>query len=246
MIWLQLLCRLQVRGLINPFPEQALQDLSIKQLVNLTKRCVHGPLSWATHSSSPAIAHQIVLHPSLPSEDILQRERAVLLPGGRFVLFTHSGKLKCWSVIEDRLIWEYRSHKNLSCVREFAAEIVEKGQAAMIVIGVWVMHTECVLSFIAVLNIEWMICRNLYAEVVHIDFSLERSHSVLLHEIVGSAPIGDNPTWYLRICSDFVVIMLLSNERRHEDILFLRLSTQSHCSFPMAAFRILVCFISHL
>jgi hypothetical protein len=135
------------RGLINPFSGQSFQGFSVNELIDLTKRTVHGPRSWSTRDSPPAVAHQIVLHPSIPSEDIVDRDRAVLLFGGRFVLFSYSGILKCWSVLEDRLIWEYKGQGS-SFVKEFSTQLVDEGQAVMIVIGVWVMQTACVLPFL--------------------------------------------------------------------------------------------------
>ena len=72
------------------------------------------------------------------------------------MLFTHAGKLKCWSVFEDRLIWEYEGQQDFTCVREFVYEVVEGGQAAVVVVGVWVGHTACVLfAFPPRKVIEW-------------------------------------------------------------------------------------------
>jgi hypothetical protein len=88
--------------------------------------------------------------------------------------------------------------------------------------------------------IEWGNVRNLYVEVVHLDFLLERSHSVLFHDMPGKVLDGDNPVWYPRICGDFVLIMLVYYEKDLEEDYFLKLSTQSCCSLPMAALRTLV------
>jgi hypothetical protein len=88
--------------------------------------------------------------------------------------------------------------------------------------------------------IEWGNVSNLYVEVVHLDFLLERSHSVLFHDMPGKVLDGDNPVWYPRICGDFVLIMLVYYEKDLEEDYFLKLSTQSCCSLPMAALRTLV------
>ena len=90
-----------------------------------------------------------------------------------------------------------------------------------------------------------MWCSNLYTDVVRLDLSSERSHSILVHDLPGRVTVsGGRPTWYIRNCDDFVVIMLVY--RTHEEDFFLRLSTQSCCPFPMAAFGTLVCLVSHL
>jgi hypothetical protein len=105
-------------------------------------RVVHGPRSWSSHHLSGQIAHRISLNPLSQHQSFTSADEAKLLPGGQFVLFTHTGILRCWNVAEDRLVWEYQHQR----VEEFAVDMVNKGRAATIAIcvGAW---PEYVLFF---------------------------------------------------------------------------------------------------
>jgi hypothetical protein len=61
--------------------------------------------------------------------------------------------MRCWSVQDDRLFWEYQGHWSYEpAVVEYDAEVTEGGEVAMIAIAVIVVvegsHTQmCVSSF---------------------------------------------------------------------------------------------------
>jgi len=72
------------------------------------------------------------------------------------VLFVDFGRLRCWSLVEDELVWEYKGqpdwYGNFS-VKRFAAEVVEGGQAARIVICV--SRTDSELKFVDFVCLEF-------------------------------------------------------------------------------------------
>ena len=58
--------------------------------------------------------------------------------------------MRCWSVQDDRLFWEYQGHWGYPpAVMEYDAEVIEGGEVAMIVIAVVVVveGQTCVPSF---------------------------------------------------------------------------------------------------
>ena len=141
--WVPLVSDLHRRNLVELIPEQSLEDTSTDALIELVKRAVQGPRSWRKSSNSePSITREITLNTNSGGW-----KPPVLLPGGRIVVFVGSGKLRCWSVLEDRLLWEYpgRPEWNSFSVKMFAAESVEEGRAIMVLICVRV-HAECVHS----------------------------------------------------------------------------------------------------
>jgi hypothetical protein len=70
------------------------------------------------------------------------------------VLLGGWGGVRCWSVQDDRLVWEYQGHWNSKPgVVEYDVEVIEGGEVAMIAIAVAVVvegsHTHmCVSSFL--------------------------------------------------------------------------------------------------
>jgi hypothetical protein len=133
-VWLALLRDLDARLFLDRLPESPLHKLSTAELIGLAKRIVQGPQTWSlSHPSGPLIARQKVLHPKIRTgPGVLNWENdAKLLPGGQYVLFNNWRTLECWNVAEDRLIWKHQSPN----VLEFAAEVVDGGLAAVILIG---------------------------------------------------------------------------------------------------------------
>jgi hypothetical protein len=88
--------------------------------------------------SSLRVNYSITLNPSLGLDSVSQHFKVKLLPGGRFVLFTNFRQLRCWSVAEDKLVWEYKGDwkSSMASVDEFAAEVIDEGRAAVIAVGV--------------------------------------------------------------------------------------------------------------
>jgi hypothetical protein len=117
-------------------PGQNLSDFSAAALINLAKRITHGPHSWSkSNRRKPIAAHRIVLRSTINQPLEFRRDQVRLLSGGRFVLVFASGVLRCWSVAEDRLVWEYRGPLDIPLVEIYAVEVVEEGQAVAIVAG---------------------------------------------------------------------------------------------------------------
>jgi len=125
---------MNTRLFLDRSPGQCFHDLSTAELVALAKRIVQGPQTWSlSHASQPIVTHQHILH--LKSEGVLYWENeAKLLPGGRHVLFNNWDVLECWSVAEDRLVWKHESLSEHARVQQFAAEVIDNGRAATIVI----------------------------------------------------------------------------------------------------------------
>jgi hypothetical protein len=126
------------RSLLDRWSESPLHQFSTEELVNLAKRMAQGPQTWShSHSSRPLIARQKVLHPQIYlGPGMLEWENEPkLLSGSQYVLFNSRQTLECWSVAEDRLIWTHQSQWEFAMVLQFAAEVVDDGQAAVILIG---------------------------------------------------------------------------------------------------------------
>ena len=109
----------------------------------MARNTVRGPGSYPSHADKCDIhvARSISIHPSLPSISQWQSYRVPnvtrLLPGGRFVLFLDQGRLYCWNVTSDRLVWQYHCNDHsLYTVREFAAEVIDGGRVTVIAIAV--------------------------------------------------------------------------------------------------------------
>jgi hypothetical protein len=149
-IWVHLVSDLHRRNLVELIPEQSLEDTPTDALIKLVKRAVQGPRSWRKSSNSEPIITRVI---TLNTNCHQGWQAPALLPGGRFVVFVGSGRLRCWSVLEDRLLWEYKGRPEWTAfsVKMFAAEAVEEGRAIMLVICVRV-HAECVHSLTCALS----------------------------------------------------------------------------------------------
>ena len=98
-----LVSALHHRNLVELIPEQSLEDTPTDALIELVKRAIQGPRSWRKSSNSESIiTREITLNTNCEGF-----QAPTLLPGGRFVVFVGSGRLRCWSILEDRLLWEY-------------------------------------------------------------------------------------------------------------------------------------------
>jgi len=136
-VWLALMEDLEARSFLDRPPEQHFRELAAAELINLAKHIVRGPQSWSPLRRSPAVVRQYALHPVIPhSGGILRwKNQAKLLPGGRYVLFQSWCSFECWNVVEDRLVWKHQSqHQNFLWLTSSAAEVVNDGQAATIML----------------------------------------------------------------------------------------------------------------
>lgn len=137
-IWLSLITDLQARNFVRLLPGGNLQELSLDALIELAKSSVQAPRSWS--SSKPRIVQQIRLSPTFPltAGYYDELDEARLLSGGQYVVFLQAERLRCWSVAEDRQIWEYSAQSrstNRINIRYFTAEVVEDGRAAIVIIA---------------------------------------------------------------------------------------------------------------
>jgi hypothetical protein len=134
---LALIRDLEARLSLDRPPGQHLYDLSTVELIDLAKRVVHGPHTWRYLCRTRSIiSHKIVLRPVLSdgSEMKFQEPKAILLPGGRFVLTSLCRtSVECWNVEEERLVWRHEGQER-GYILNFAADMVDNGQAAVILI----------------------------------------------------------------------------------------------------------------
>jgi hypothetical protein len=90
--------------------------------------------------------------------------------------------LECWSVAEDRLCWTHKSQflDDLRVV-EFAAEVIDGGQAAVILVCGRVIRLKCVPTF-SLYHSPFTCLRYFYSymEIIYLDFSSGTSHPLLL------------------------------------------------------------------
>ena len=241
-VWRALLTSLHARNFVDLVPGQSLHELSLDELIHLAKRTVQGPRSWsASDNSTPVIARQISLNPDLPpnSDGFDAMDKAKLLSGGQFLLFTYRGRLRCWSVAHDRHVWEYHGHWNSSSVNHFTAEVIEGGRAAMIAVVSWVpagmsaglhlLYDSFSLGLRVMLN---RLNSERFVDFVYVDFLQGTGYSVFLHPV--PPPIRDRGVRYLSIkfCGDFAVL-LLGPRLSHEWLCLLKLSTRSCRTFTL-------------
>jgi len=217
-VWLALISTLHARNFIDYFPgQQGFRELSTDALVDLAKRTVQGPRSWSVptyQDPSSGIARQLVLNanlqPKLPHLRLIDEAR--LLPGGQLVLFANQGRLRCCRVTRNAPIWEYRGHwTSPYYVRDFAAEVIEDGEAVMIAVGISV--TSPFSSS----------CYHHFVDVIRLDVLRGTSHSVFSHQLPETTT--ETVSFSVKICGDFAVVRL-------GQLYLLGLSSQSCRQFP--------------
>jgi hypothetical protein len=239
-VWLGLMGDLEARLFFDHPPEQRLRDLTTTELINLAKRMVHGPQTWSHLSPSRSVSHQHVLHPMIFIDAVYLywRNEAKLLPGGKYVLFQNHKRLECWNVAEKRLIWIHQSRQEIAAVCDFAAEMINDGQAVVIIIcqRIYFNHLnreKCVLchSQVGSSSLSNMCCS--FVEIVHLDFLTEEP-LLLLCAFVPKTNY-DNPYVHPRVHGDIAVVgihmttqMLLMNWKTESCIV---LSFSSVCYF---------------
>jgi hypothetical protein len=137
-VWLALLRGLDAPLFLDRLSESPLHKFSAAELIGLAKRIVQGPQTWSlSHSAGPLIARQKVLHPKICTGPgfLSWTNDTKLLPAGQYVLFNNWKTLECRNVAEDQPIWKYQSQWGYANVMEFAAEVVDDGLVAIILIG---------------------------------------------------------------------------------------------------------------
>ncbi|KAJ7629216.1 hypothetical protein DFH06DRAFT_1304216 [Mycena polygramma] len=137
-VWLALVDNLRRRSILDQNRTPSIENLSTEQLIQVVKCIVAGPAAWSPlKSGSVAEAHaRITLHPAVYIGDgILHWENVVkLTSSGRYVLFNNSRSLECWSVADDRMIWEHKSAIEYASALEFAVEETENGDALAVMV----------------------------------------------------------------------------------------------------------------
>ncbi|RDB16164.1 hypothetical protein Hypma_003333 [Hypsizygus marmoreus] len=148
-VWLAIVSDLHQRSFIDLPPGKSLEDHTTDDLVDLVKRMILGPRSWRAQTNSnvlfPTVDHQIILESLSSNADTLHwsLNEAQLIPGGKCLVYQHSGTLECFSIESRNRIWSYKStwETQLSNahykVGRFAVETVDDGQGAILLIGVY-------------------------------------------------------------------------------------------------------------
>jgi hypothetical protein len=202
-VWLALLR--DARFLLDQWPGSSFHQFTTAELIDLAKRMVHGPQTWSpSHPSEPVVARQEVIHAKIgPGLDFWGKNDPKLLSGGQYILCNRQPALDCWKVADGRLIWKHQSQWEFACVLGFAAEIVDDGQAAVIVICQRASSRQCVLY----LFLKCRICLRIldsFVEVVRLDFLTEASQLLFCTH-------ARNTDYHhsfarLRICGDIAVL----------------------------------------
>ncbi|KAJ6476843.1 hypothetical protein C8R45DRAFT_1008028 [Mycena sanguinolenta] len=183
-VWLVLLRNLRRRCILDRNCTPNLETLSTPEMIQVVKRLLNGPQTWSTaEPDSVAVgSKKITLHPEItPGEFPWSIVR--LLPSGRYVLFTDSSKLKCWSVADDKLVWTHTSTIKDWQVHRFAAEEAETDVTIML-----------------------CICRNdrNYVEMVNLDLRTGTHTSLLIVR----APDYHNFLSSPAVCGAFAVVQM--------------------------------------
>lgn len=198
-VWLSLLSDLYRRGFIDVWRGQGLNALSPCELVDLAKHTTCGPTSWSTRY--PVSVNRRIVSPEVHTAHGSSRIRKLqLLPGGRFLLSqTNYSIIECWETVENRHIWRY----NAPCagvtakVWGYAAELIDDGQAVMIVVGTCRSGTHGSLQD--------------FLEVVRLDLNTGLSKSVLTESVPDTG--HNHAVRRLKIQGDFIIMSVRSRER---------------------------------
>ncbi|KAJ6476856.1 hypothetical protein C8R45DRAFT_1102156 [Mycena sanguinolenta] len=163
-------------------------------MIQVVKQLVTGPESWnpGELDSVAEISTKITLHPdiTMDSTNIVK-----LLRSGRYVLFTNSFELECWSVADDSLVWRYTSIIDLDRedieVQEFAAEETEADVTIMVCIRTYPDNDDL---------------RQNYVEIVNLNLQTGTHASLLIARAPDS--VNDNVFSDPAICGALVVVGL--------------------------------------
>ncbi|KAJ6478718.1 hypothetical protein C8R47DRAFT_1137912 [Mycena vitilis] len=202
LVWADLVGNLRRRGFVDQLPLADIRSRSQKELLALVKGLLTGPASWnppvkpkgrwfRSNSSAPTpleTSSQYAIHPL----NILasKANEARLLNGGEYVLFNNA-TLECWSVRQDKLIWAYDIHGEGSFVIAFAAEVLDDGHSANIVV--------CEQSWFVLGNDQSTV------RVMKLDFETGSSNTLFSNELADVTSYGFTDA---RICGDIACAVL--------------------------------------
>ncbi|RDB30693.1 hypothetical protein Hypma_005909 [Hypsizygus marmoreus] len=145
-VWLSIIRDLVARLYLDFTLTQHLESLSTVSLITLVKRTVHGPTSWSPKSDSPpqvVATHQLSfpdLAPALFSLEDYPPTSPRLLRGGKYVVLNIKIKFICWSIEQDRSVWEHEylcfgeTVRYKTRVTEFAAEVCKEGSSIIMMV----------------------------------------------------------------------------------------------------------------
>ncbi|KAJ7030599.1 hypothetical protein C8F04DRAFT_1113017 [Mycena alexandri] len=119
----------------NSPPNQSVLQKTVKRFKNLAKKLVPGPTVALLPSSSQIFvpeAQRIVIRPHIEAGPLSWERRVMLLPGGEYVLFQTSGRLECWRISQNTLIWTHICAMRDASVRHFAADLIEDDRVVIL------------------------------------------------------------------------------------------------------------------
>lgn len=119
----------------NSPPNQSVLQKTVKRFKNLAKKLVPGPTVALLPSSSQIFvpeAQRIVIRPQIGAGPLSWERRVMLLPGGEYVLFQTSGRLECWRISQNTLIWTHICAMRDASVRHFAADLIEDDRVVIL------------------------------------------------------------------------------------------------------------------
>jgi len=189
-IWVGLITKMQCRITFDVRRGVPLQSLSTSSLIELAKRALHGPRSWASSFPDiPVVNRRHVLHLPNVNNDMIR-----LLPGGKYIMRKQPTSLECWSIQDDERIWEYSpegSWHHFKILR-FAEDVIKGGDAVVLMI--------CLSLSLPTGNTRFVI------EIVHLD--LLTGSSELLHSVDGPRLPFAYEFYHPRICGDIAAVGL--------------------------------------
>ncbi|GLB36994.1 putative osmC-like protein [Lyophyllum shimeji] len=206
--WLALMTKMQRRILLDVQEGAPLESLPTTSLIELAKRALRGPRSWASSPpQSLVINRRHVLQLTSPGKPVFK-----LLPGGKYLMRKQSTSLECWSIQENRRIWQYNpsdASRPFKILR-FAEDVLKGGDAVLL-----------------------MICLNfsgdstLVVEFVRLDLLAETSE--FLGSILGPRREFPYVCFHPRICGDIAAVAL----RFAAEVLVINWRTGCYIEIPM-------------
>ncbi|KAJ7755830.1 hypothetical protein B0H16DRAFT_1539780 [Mycena metata] len=208
----------------HPHGDAYLEGLTTQQLIEQVKRIAHGPKCWtdpnpqtenflrrtvnrvrqtivptqlSPRPSALVKSQQIELHPEIgtPFGPFPGRNRTRLLPGGKYVLYLNEGRLECWSVFEDRIIWRHVCSMEQTTVLEFDTEMLEGDRAV-----------------VATCQRTWSQPQLNYIELSTLDFKSGVSDLALVSRALDSS--FHTPYTECTVCGDFVAVKFVTMLRK--------------------------------
>ncbi|KAF7349492.1 hypothetical protein MSAN_01739500 [Mycena sanguinolenta] len=189
-VWLVLLDDLRRRCIFDRNCTPNLEMLSTAEMIEVVKRLLIEPQTWSPteHNSVAEISRTITLHPKITTEHSYWNVPE-LLRSGRYVLFINSYRLKCWSAVDDRLVWTHISSMDNMKVYGFATEEADA-------------EITIIVCFTARLNNE---LEN-YVEIVDLDLQTGTHISLLVARVPDYGHMNTNMLSEPAICGAFAAV----------------------------------------